>query len=613
MSMVTRKRVWIVFLAVLICFSFWPPLANFVAAQTADPVTTGQQLFADRCANCHGPEGAGDGEMAAQLPSPPQNMVDQDFLRAAVPANLFATITDGRVEQGMPPFGPVSSNALTEMERWQAIAAIYDLGMTAEARSQGEAVFQENCLACHGENGSGNGPDAASLDTSPADLSRLSFWSGLSDQTVFERLSDPTAIPAHEFSLADDTLWEVIAYARTLGFQDEDAMMRPPSLGQGVISGVVRNGSTGEPVTGSLEATLHAYNGSFTQADTFTTTLDADGRYQFQLDELPADWVYMTTLSYQGLEYTSDIGRLAPGVPALELPLTVFEQSTDAEAVTISQLHITVQYLDNELQVGELYSFNNNQTAVFVGERGDYTQGTVNVFLPEGAVDASFQRGFGQDNAFFPANEFIETSDGWADTLPLRPGPNTLTLLVTYRLPYRDGMIFAHPLPYATDSVNLVLPDGMEVSDRKWTDQGSQATASGVVRSFVRTSIAAGQMFEASLTGKPSGALSALASSSGDPSTQIAVGIGALLLVTAVGGRMVYFKRKRAETIKAAPADQAEAPVSPSMSVRETLLYQIATLDDAYEEGEIAEEEYQRKRQQLKAELILNWELVAEE
>ena len=46
---------------------------------------TTADVFADRCANCHGPAGQGDGEMAGQLELPPRDFTQPDFRQTAVP------------------------------------------------------------------------------------------------------------------------------------------------------------------------------------------------------------------------------------------------------------------------------------------------------------------------------------------------------------------------------------------------------------------------------------------------------------------------------------------------------------------------------------------------
>ena len=103
----------------------------------------GLPLYAERCANCHGPDGHGDGEMADNLPKPPRNYTDEEFRRSAVPSVMFQTITDGRLEGGMPPFGPSSSNAIYAAYRWDLVDTVYSLRTPPEAIENGLALFDE--------------------------------------------------------------------------------------------------------------------------------------------------------------------------------------------------------------------------------------------------------------------------------------------------------------------------------------------------------------------------------------------------------------------------------------------------------------------------------------
>ncbi len=44
--------------------------------------------------------------------------------------------------------------------------------------SQGKAIFIEKCSLCHGVNGNGKGPNAATLNPRPRDFNKAEFWSG---------------------------------------------------------------------------------------------------------------------------------------------------------------------------------------------------------------------------------------------------------------------------------------------------------------------------------------------------------------------------------------------------------------------------------------------------
>lgn len=65
----------------------------------------------------------------------------------------------------MPPFPP----------RLAAVAMLAAMPASASAQSIdfGQALFAQNCAACHGAEGAGDGPVAAHLDPKPADLRGL--------------------------------------------------------------------------------------------------------------------------------------------------------------------------------------------------------------------------------------------------------------------------------------------------------------------------------------------------------------------------------------------------------------------------------------------------------
>lgn len=106
----------------------------------------GARLFANNCAACHGTDAHG----ARGFP----NLTDDDWLYGGTPDRLVETITQGR--NGMMP-------------AWQATlgddgvkkVAHYVLslsGRKADTRlaAEGQALFNSNCVACHGPEGKGN-------------------------------------------------------------------------------------------------------------------------------------------------------------------------------------------------------------------------------------------------------------------------------------------------------------------------------------------------------------------------------------------------------------------------------------------------------------------------
>ena len=77
-------------------------------------LTQGRKLYEDRCVDCHGKRGRGDGPGAADLERKPTDLTDPKILSQDDGA-LFWKITHGR--KPMPGYG----RKLSEEQRWQII------------------------------------------------------------------------------------------------------------------------------------------------------------------------------------------------------------------------------------------------------------------------------------------------------------------------------------------------------------------------------------------------------------------------------------------------------------------------------------------------------------
>jgi mono/diheme cytochrome c family protein len=571
-------------------------IAQESSTPTAPPDgAAGLTTFADRCANCHGPLGEGDGELAANLSNPPPSFADPDFIRQAVPSDLFDTITNGRVEANMPPFGPSSSNALSEESRWQAVAAIYSLGTTAESINQGQLIYQENCLACHGQSGLGDGDEAAGLSPAPPSLGDLAFWSGNSNQTIFDRLADPSTISFHTYELQEEALWSVVDYIRTFSYSYADPQAASAPLETAVVSGIVTNGTTSEAAPPETAVRLRAVNSDFENTLTMTSTVEAGGRYHFDLTDVPQDWFFRTAVFYNDIEFGSDFNQLTFSQPEIELPVIIYEKTTDPANISINQLHTIFSFANpDEVDVNQLYVVGNAGNTVYAGPTGDLAGGTFELALPSNAQLQGFQRGFGSLDSFFPTDELIPTASGWADTLPVRPGQSTLVLLVHYTLPYQEGTTISHPLIYDTAEINLVVPQGISIaSGDNWQDTGLETLENGTFSTYQQRNKPAQSSLAASLEGKPS---VPPASSVGpvirNDTAELLIGGGALLVVIAIAAFALR---------------QWQAPAYPIQEQKADLLQDIADLDDEFQAGQLSLDQYQAERENLMAELKAIW------
>jgi mono/diheme cytochrome c family protein len=556
-------------------------------AQLAAEVEAGLALFEERCATCHGPQGLGDGPLAATLPGPPARLGDPAFLRTAVPGDLFQVISNGRVERGMPPFGSQSSEPLSADDRWRLVAALYSLAHTNDVVALGAEVYRASCQECHGD---------GSLNDSDWVLSDPAYWLNSSDQMLYFTFDEDSWLPEHQgLGLSDEQRWAAAAYTR-VNYGSPVALFQP--LATASISGQVINGTTGEPLTGEqaggLTATLRAFTEDLDVRLTQATAVSADGRYHFELADASPAWFFRVQVNYQGMDFAGDFGQLSHTRPNLELPVTVYDTTTDAAALRFEQIHLVIEIVDSEVQINELYVVSNLGDAVFVGESGDPEQGTVRFGLPPEAAGLSIQRGFGSFESFIPTSEVTLTNDGWAATIPVRPGQGSLTLLARYSVPYRNNLELNSPLYYDAAGITLVMRDvGVRLSaDGTWIDHGQQMIGGEPFVSYRRTSLPAGSTLDLTFSGR-----SRLAMLVQDQGAALAVGAGTLLLVVALAAYVTRSWRREPEESEwvASGADADE------------LLQAIAELDDGYEQGTIAEADYRREREELKAALREVW------
>lgn len=560
-----------------------PALATAQAAAPATPaaptpaaprapadLAAGAALYGERCAPCHGPAGLGDGAQAAALPFPPAALAQPDLARRASPTDWYQMVTAGDIERFMPGFA-----SLSDAQRWDVVAYAFSLSTTAGEVGRGRELFARACAECH--------TGAAALDA-PARLA------GLSAAALHAVISAgrPPAMPGFAETLSDEERWALAAYLRSLAFgsaaaplpaveaatpapeapSPEPAPPTPEAPALGTVRGQVVNGTTGAAPPRGLTVTLYAVDGE-SEHEIARAAVDAEGRFVIEGVAPAAERLYYAVAEYQGVEYLSPGAHFLPELAApLELPLVVFETTTDRGAARVAQLHwIVLSPEPGLLRASEVWVFSNLGDRTLALPEG---QALLEIALPDGAQLLEIRPSRASDR-------FALTAGGFSYATDLEPGTSSAQLIVTYDLPFDGRAEFAQPLDLAVQSVVILAgPDALTVRGAGISDAGATSMGGLAMRQYLAGPLAAGETL-AFAVGAPAFPLEAL--------------IGGAVLLAAVAAAAIGWLRRRPR-----PARAAEAPPPD----RQALLLRIAALDDDFEAGRAPEAEYRRRREALK-------------
>ena len=242
-------------------------------------VGEGRKVFERVCAQCHGPEGQGDGPLAtflkapqknpftdtmrllglnvkgADLPSRPANFHNQVQMRLNSPTSMYETVTLGRPHTAMPAFGRKPAYGandgmpgprfLSDEERWHVIFYEWAFATSPAVLERGRQLYQEReftvtipgmgtlrttCAGCHGANGDGSG-GAYSQEMARRNWGwRLGRGPGVFSDRTFMVKRKPTelfavifdgfgSMPGYRQDLSTDEIWSLVDYIWTFVYR----------------------------------------------------------------------------------------------------------------------------------------------------------------------------------------------------------------------------------------------------------------------------------------------------------------------------------------------------------------------------------------------------------
>jgi len=108
-----------------------PAAAPAPAAPAHEPgsadASRGAPLYAQYCANCHGPQGAGDGPMAQSLDPKPAHHNDGATMNALSNDHLFKVVKEGGAAVGKSPMMAPWGGTLSDAQIWDVVAYVRTL------------------------------------------------------------------------------------------------------------------------------------------------------------------------------------------------------------------------------------------------------------------------------------------------------------------------------------------------------------------------------------------------------------------------------------------------------------------------------------------------------
>lgn len=366
------------------------------------------------------------------------------------------------------------------------------------------------------------------------------------------------------------------------------AEVTEPAFDAVSFSGVVNHGTDGFDVPEDLTVALR-YGNPDDGLTTQQTIIDDENRFSFTDVPYQANSAYLVFAVYKGLSFSSEIVSATGLTESNALDITLYEQTSETDAVTLTNVDfvteiLTVEGLGSGLYITQVNTYQNNTDRYYlVPIEGQQVAVSLVVRVPPGAMLL--------DNPNASRYRQVQEQFAVVDTFPVLPGE--FSNEVVYFLPYEEGATIDLAMTTPFDgTLNAYLVDGiLNVEGQGIENLGIETidTPSGnsveAVRYQAPISGPAGESIVFDITGS----IFTPRNTSDDPNliTDYRLLFAILAVALLVGGGIVVLLLRRGRS-----DDQKEI---------DRLLREIAELEDLHDAGQINHDLFQRRRQQLKA------------
>ncbi len=241
----------------------------------------------------------------------------------------------------------------------------------------------------------------------------------------------------------------------------------------------------------------------------------------------------------------------------LNLPLEIFDTTTDTSVLNTDRLHMFFEFVDSKtVRVVELYVISNWAIKPwYLRAKGSPRCGFT---LPEGAENLEFQEGA-------LGNRYVKTEDGFGDTVAVPPGQGQYEVLYAYTMPYDRKLELEQAVSLPVEAVVILVPEGgVKIKSDMLVDSGTQDVQGAKYRLFEGSSLLPGDNLRLSISGQPTTGQPTLPTGS---STSLMIGL-AVFGLALVGAGVWLYQRTRSQRGEEEASDE-EPEIEPEPASRE--------------------------------------------
>jgi hypothetical protein len=331
---------------------------------------------------------------------------------------------------------------------------------------------------------------------------------------------------------------------------------------------------------------MQVYRGT-TNIDTKTAASDENGKFSFEGLDNATDLIYVVQTLFKNVHYFADQTSFAAGESLKTVSINVYDTTEQSDSISVDMSHFILSLAANTLSVKENYIFVNNSDVTFIGPLLPGSSGqrqTLKFNTPPDAKDATVT---------IPTTETptIQTDGTFTDSAPVPP--EGVFISYNYKLDVtQDSKTLTWSFNYDTARFDLLLdnPD-IKVTSDKLKAEASLVISGKSYQDFSAVGLKKGDVISAQLSGLKAG-------KSGFNFAWLL-----LILVPIAGFAALFVARRKQARPVAVDAPTVSEETEPGQE-KIKLLQEIAALDDAFENGDIEEDEYNTLRKEKKEQLL---------